>query len=67
MRLDFENFDIGGVANTEETTGGECATDKLAITVSYIDVHFKSCTRCKTLYATHPTDILLIISTLNNI
>ena len=42
------------MANTEETTGGECATDKLAITVSYIDVHFKSCTRCKTLYATHP-------------
>ena len=34
MRLDFENFDIGGVANTEEKTGGECATDKLAITVS---------------------------------
>ena len=34
VRLDFENFDIGGVANTEEKTGGECATDKLAITVS---------------------------------
>ena len=33
-RLDFERMTIDGVADTKETKGGECATDKLAITVS---------------------------------
>ena len=33
-RLDFERMTIDGVADTKETKGGECATDKLAISVS---------------------------------
>ena len=33
-RLDFERKTIDGVADTKETKGGECATDKLAISVS---------------------------------
>ena len=36
VRLDFTSFTIMGPADTQELTGGACATDVLTITVSSI-------------------------------
>ena len=36
IRLDFTSFTIMGPADTQELTGGACATDVLTITVSSI-------------------------------